>query len=201
MTPSLLLSVQNIFRNLNKICAEVTHATERLFDAGDDVRKTLEQEQERKDAIHSFRVSEVPVERQPLAPPTIPQFHIVGGHRPPLQFGMSAMLESFAMLTFLVAALVAISAMGREATHPVVLFLYRSLLFAIALWYARDLHKNRSFSVSPGFLGLGTLACLLMMSFLRNPSTFEGFYLWYQFVLFAVMFVLLAAQMRSQSFD
>ena len=111
------------------------------------------------------------------------------------------MLESFAMLTFLVAALVAISAMGREATHPVVLFLYRSLLFAIALWCARDLHKNRSFSVSPGFLGLGTLACLLMMSFLRNPSTFEGFYLWYQFVLFAVMFVLLAAQMRSQSFE
>src|SRR5262245_42142217 len=110
------------------------------------------------------------------------------------------MVESPAMLTFLIVTLVAVSAMGREATHPVVLFLYRSLLFAIAIWCARDLHQSRSFTVSPIFLAVGTSASLLMMSFLRNASAFEGFYLWYQFVLFAAMFVLFAAHTRSQSF-
>jgi O-antigen ligase len=37
-----------------------------------------------------------------------------------------------------------------------------------------------------------------MLSFVRNPSTFEGFYAWYQFFLFAVLFVFFAAYTRSQ---
>jgi O-antigen ligase len=103
------------------------------------------------------------------------------------------------MLTFLVAALVAISGLGREATHPAALFLHRTLLFAIIVWCARDLYLRRSFSVSPSFLCLGGLCCLLMLSFLRNASFDEGFYFWYQFVLFALMFVVLAAQARNRS--
>jgi len=102
------------------------------------------------------------------------------------------------MLTFLVAALVAISGLGREAVHPLVLFLHRTLLFAIILWCARDLYRQRSFTVSPVFLGLSGFTCLLMMSFLKNASTDEGFYTWYQFVLFALMFVSLAAWSRNQ---
>src|SRR5262247_3167128 len=108
------------------------------------------------------------------------------------------MLEWHAMLTFLVAALVAISGLGREAVHPLVLFLHRTLLFAIILWCARDLYRRRSFTISPVFLGLSGFTCLLMMSFLKNASTDEGFYIWYRFVLFGLMFVSLASWSRNQ---
>src|SRR5262249_56248228 len=63
---------------------------------------------------------------------------------------------------------------------------------------SRDLYLRRSFPVSPVFLGLSGFTCLLMMSFLKNASTDEGFYIWYKFVLFALMFVSLAAWSRNQ---
>jgi len=103
------------------------------------------------------------------------------------------------MLTLLLAALVAISAMGREASHPAVFFLYRSLVFAIVIKCVRDLQRNRSLSISPAFAGAAALASILMLSFLRNASTAEGFYFWYEFVLFGVMFVVLASNARHQS--
>jgi len=102
-------------------------------------------------------------------------------------------------MTLLLAALVAISGLGSEGTDPIILFLYRSLLFAIILWCGRAVYRSRPFFVCPKFLGAGVLASLLMLSFLREPSTFLGFYFWYQFVLFAVAFVLLGAYSRQQT--
>lgn len=102
------------------------------------------------------------------------------------------------MLTFLVTALVAVSALGSEGTHPLILVLYRSLLFAITLWCGRQLYRNGSFSICPRFLVAGVITCLLMLSFLREPSTFEGFYYWYQLVLFAAAFVVFGAYSRSR---
>ena len=102
------------------------------------------------------------------------------------------------MLTFLVTALVAVSALGSEGTHPLILVLYRSLLFAITFWCGRQLYRNRSFPVCPRFLAAGVITCLLMLSFLREPSTFEGFYYWYQLVLFAATFVVFGAYSKSR---
>jgi O-antigen ligase len=102
------------------------------------------------------------------------------------------------MLTLLLAALVAISGLGGEGTEPVVLFLYRSLLVAIALWCGLAVYRTRPFFVCPKFLTAAAIGSLLMFSFLRAPSTFEGFYFWYQFFLFAVTFVLLAGYSRTQ---
>ena len=102
------------------------------------------------------------------------------------------------MLTILLAALVAISGLGGEGTEPVVLFLYRSLLIAIAFWCGLTVYRTRAFFVCPKFLAAGAIGSMLMLSFLRAPSTFEGFYFWYQFFLFAVTFVLLAAYSRTQ---
>src|ERR1051325_8169718 len=102
------------------------------------------------------------------------------------------------MLTLLVTALVAVSGLGSEGTHPIVLFLYRSLVFAILFWCGRDAYRNDTFRVSPPFLAAGAVALLLALSFLRNPSTFEGFYTWYQFVLFAALFIVLSGYASSQ---
>jgi O-antigen ligase len=102
------------------------------------------------------------------------------------------------MLTFLVLALVAVSGLGGEGTDPIVLLCYRSLLFAIVLWCGRDLFQRRPFFVCPKFLTACVVGSLLMLSFLRQPSTFEGFYFWYEFLLFATMFVFFAGYSRSR---
>ena len=103
------------------------------------------------------------------------------------------------MLTFLVAALVAISALGSEGTDPVFLFLYRSTIFGIVVWCGRELYHSRSSVVSPRFAAAGAIGFLLMLSFLRYPSTFEGFYLWYQALLFAVLLVVFSSFVRTQT--
>lgn len=103
------------------------------------------------------------------------------------------------MLTFLVAALIAISGLGTEATHPAVLFTYRSLLFVIVLWCAWNLYRTRSFTVCPIFLAACGVCSLLMLSFLRLPASFEGFYYWYPVLLFGALFVFLSAYARSQT--
>src|SRR5262245_25410216 len=58
MTRGFLLSVQYIFRNLNKISAQVIHAFERPFDADDKFGKTLEEKKDCKQVLHSMRLSE-----------------------------------------------------------------------------------------------------------------------------------------------
>src|SRR5215475_15087515 len=103
------------------------------------------------------------------------------------------------MLTFLVAALVAISASGREGTDPVFLFLYRSIIFTIVVWCGRQLYRSGSSFVSPYFAAAGAIGFLLMLSFLQYPSTFERFYLWYQTLLFGVLLVVFSAYARTQT--
>ena len=103
------------------------------------------------------------------------------------------------MLTFLLTVLVAISALGSEGTDPVFLFLYRSTIFGIVVWCGRKLYRSRSSLVSQRFAAAGAIGFLLMLSFLRYPSTFEGFYLWYQALLFAVLLVVFSAYARTQT--
>lgn len=105
------------------------------------------------------------------------------------------------MLTILIVALVAVSGLGSEATHPVVLLTYRSLIFAVGAICLRDLSREQRVSVSPFFLAMAASAWLLMLSFLRNPSWSDGFYVWYQFVLFSAMFVLLGLSSRNRSVE
>src|SRR5215469_8661094 len=103
------------------------------------------------------------------------------------------------MLTILLASLIAITALGVEGTDPVFLFLYRSLIFGIVIWCGRELYRSRSSFVSPQFALAGAIGFLLMLSFLRYPSTFEGFYFWYQALLFAVLLVVFSAYARTQT--
>jgi tetratricopeptide (TPR) repeat protein len=103
------------------------------------------------------------------------------------------------MLTILLASLVAITALGSEGTDPVFLFLYRSVIFGIVVWCGRELYRNRSAFVSPRFAAAGAIGFLLMLSFLQYPSTFEGFYFWYQALLFGVLLVVFSAYAQTQT--
>src|SRR5215467_11354295 len=71
MTRRLRLSVQNIFRNLNKIRAVVIHPSERFLDPIDqriERARPLQEKEQRKKVIHLLRVSEVRQGRQPHLP-------------------------------------------------------------------------------------------------------------------------------------
>ena len=100
---------------------------------------------------------------------------------------------SIALLA-LVALLVDITPMGRESTAPLVFFLYRTILFGIAFLSMARLRSRpaRDFPRTT-YLALFALTNLLLVSFLLNPgSRFNGFYRWYQHVLFILAFVALA---------
>ena len=89
--------------------------------------------------------------------------------------------------------LVALTPAGKEATHPLVLGIYRTLLFVIIGCYA---WKDRSKlpRLSPLFLGgVIVLAAIMLVSILRWPgSLFESAYLFYENVLFVTAFIVLA---------
>src|SRR5262249_9115635 len=103
------------------------------------------------------------------------------------------------MLTFLVAVLVAISALGSEGTDPVFLFLYRSIIFGIVVWSGRELYRSRSSFVSPYFAAAGTIRFLLILSFLRFFSTFLRFFFLFLAMLFGILLVVFSAYTRTQT--
>ena len=89
--------------------------------------------------------------------------------------------------------LVAITPAGHEATKPLVLALSRTLLLLIIVFYAWT-DRSRLPRLSPLFIGgLVALSGLMLISVLRwQGSRFEGFYQFYEHVLFIAAFVALA---------
>src|SRR5262249_23665174 len=113
-----------------------------------------------------------------------------------LGIGSRVELISFASL----ALLAAISPLGREATHPVVLGLCRSLLFTIILAALIETTKT-GFRISPYLAGAcGAILALMFASVaLRPGSKFEGEYFFYQNALLLIAFLFLAYLRGSRS--
>jgi O-antigen ligase len=90
--------------------------------------------------------------------------------------------------------LVAVSPAGKEATHPLVLGIYRTLLLVIVVLYTMGPDRSRLPRLSPWFSGaLLVLGVVMWISVLRwQGSRFEGFYALYENVLFIAAFVALA---------
>jgi len=89
--------------------------------------------------------------------------------------------------------LVALTPAGKEASHPLVLGIYRTLLVVIIGCYAwKD--RSRLPRLSPLFLGgVVVLATIMLISILRWPgSLFESAYLFYENILFITAFIVLA---------
>lgn len=90
--------------------------------------------------------------------------------------------------------LVAVTPLGSEATHPAVLFIYRTLLLAIVAAYFAWSDRSNLQRLCPYFvLALGAIGAFSLPSILRgNGSLFEGFYAFYENALFAAAFIALA---------
>ena len=89
--------------------------------------------------------------------------------------------------------LVALTPMGKEATHPLVLLIYRTLLFVIVGCYAWSDRSNLP-RLSVRFLGgVIAAAAIMLISMLRWPgSLFESWYLFYEDILLGAAFIALA---------
>jgi O-antigen ligase len=99
------------------------------------------------------------------------------------------------LVTFIsLVLLVALTPTGKEATHPIVFLIYRTLLLVIIASYFAWANRSRLPRLSPGFvMGVTAVAGLMLVSILRWPgSLFESFYLFYENILFAVAFIALA---------
>jgi len=100
-----------------------------------------------------------------------------------------------------VVLLVAISPLGNEATHPIVLGIYRTLLLLIIVASAI---RTRQYDLPQVcFLFLGAVALVLLAMYgsvvLRPDSHFEGVYTFYENALFLVAFISLASFHRTRT--
>ena len=89
--------------------------------------------------------------------------------------------------------LVALTPAGNEASHPLVLGIYRTLIIVIVGCYAWS-DRSRLPRLSPLFLGgVMALGTIMLISILRWPgSLFESAYLFYENILFIIAFIVLA---------
>ena len=86
--------------------------------------------------------------------------------------------------------LVSLTPTGKESTHPLVFGIYRTLLLVIIACYALWTDRSRLPRLSPAFAGgvIG-VAVIMLVSLLRwQGSLFEGFYLFYENILFIAAF-------------
>jgi O-antigen ligase len=97
--------------------------------------------------------------------------------------------------------LVAITPLGNEATHPAVLFLYRTLLLGIVAAYAAWTDRSKLQRLCPYFVGaILAIAGIMVVSILRwDGALFEGFYVFYENILFVAAFIALAHAGTSRS--
>jgi O-antigen ligase len=97
--------------------------------------------------------------------------------------------------------LVAIAPLGNEATHPIVLGIYRTLLLVIVVTTAVCMRQYNLPRVC--FLFLGSVAVVLLAMYgsvvLRQGSHFEGIYNFYQNALFLAAFISLASFRRTRT--
>jgi len=93
-----------------------------------------------------------------------------------------------------VVLLGAITPLGNEATHPVVLGIYRTLLLSIIAGYLLWADRSQLRPVSAYFsMGVAAAALLMVLSILRSPgSHVEGFYYFFQNGLFGAALLALA---------
>jgi O-antigen ligase len=96
--------------------------------------------------------------------------------------------------------IVGLTPLGNEATQPLIFIVYRTLLAGVIAICLLAISRNSAPSISPVFLAAGASSFLFMLfSFLGRPgSNFEGFYRWYQLVLFALAFLVLTAFFQKQ---
>ena len=97
--------------------------------------------------------------------------------------------------------LVAITPLGSEATHPIVLGLYRTLLILILIVSTIRTRQYGLPQVCYLFLGAAAVVFAGMFAsvVLRSGSHFEGIYVFYQNALFFAAFVSLASYQRTRN--
>lgn len=115
------------------------------------------------------------------------------------RMGVTNRLDLVLLLSL--ALLVVITPLGNEGTHPLVLGLYRILLFAIIGICTVQTRKSQLPAVCPYFLGCVAVVLLAMYGsvVLRSGSHFEGIYNFYQNALFLIAFIAVSAFSRTRS--
>jgi O-antigen ligase len=113
------------------------------------------------------------------------------------RLGIENGLDSAILLSLIL--LVAIAPLGNEATHPVVLGMYRTLLFIITVASIIRTRQQNLPQVSFHFLALVTVVLLAMYGsvVLRSGAHFEGIYTFYENALFLAAFIALASFNRA----
>ena len=115
------------------------------------------------------------------------------------RLGIENSLDSAIFLSLIL--LVAIAPLGNEATHPVVLGIYRTLLILITVTSVFRARQQNLPQVSFLFLGLVALVLLAMYGsvVLRAGAHFEGIYTFYENALFLTAFLGLASFNRGST--
>jgi O-antigen ligase len=103
-------------------------------------------------------------------------------------------------ITVCLVLLIAVTTLGGSGGAPWTFLTYRSLLFLIATLGIIG-SRYAETGICRGFLACtGLLLTLMLVSVLRIPgSHFDGFYLWFKYVLLAAAFLSLANYARAQS--
>jgi O-antigen ligase/Tfp pilus assembly protein PilF len=90
--------------------------------------------------------------------------------------------------------LVALTPAGKESTQPLILALYRTLLLGLILAYISWTDRSKLRRLSPLFMGaVAVLMGVMAMSvWFWDGSSFEGWYVFYENILFIAAFIVLA---------
>jgi O-antigen ligase len=95
---------------------------------------------------------------------------------------------------FSLVLLVALTPAGKESTQPLVLALYRTLLLGLIIAYIAWTDRSKLRRLSPLFIGAVVLlmGVMAMSVWLWDGSSFEGWYVFYENILFITAFIILA---------
>src|SRR5262245_36230013 len=99
------------------------------------------------------------------------------------------------LIVFLsILALVGVTPLGSEATHPVVMAVYRTLLLGLLVHYVIKMKESSPTRLSRYFVGsvVAVAAAMLASMALRPGSHFEGMYAFYEKTLFFLSLIALA---------
>jgi O-antigen ligase len=115
------------------------------------------------------------------------------------RWGIESSLDGVIFLSLIL--LVAITPLGSEATHPIVLGLYRTLLILVVVVSTIRTRQHDLPQVCYLFLGTASVVFTAMYSsvVLRSGGHFEGIYAFYQNALFFAAFVSLASFNRTRN--
>src|SRR5712671_782794 len=115
------------------------------------------------------------------------------------KLGVENRLDLFILISLFL--LVAITPLGKEATNPIVMGLYRSLLIFMTITTAVRTRQFALPQISFAFLGLTAIVVVGMYAsvVLRSGSHFDGVYNFYQNALFLAAFIGLASYQRTRT--